>query len=209
MPSAAKYAVVFILVMGITVAVPSFPPAIFFYQILGIQIAQDIGGVAVATILKSIVNGAFWMFIAAVALVASCPLKRAFAPRRRALNPIPTAPQLPTPMLEPMVADGYTSTIPPLVTVGMEKTTENLAPASTQAEAEASFGKDMQVEKPRARRRRRRKQSSKNNPCPHKIGYFNHPNKSRKIPSTCLTCEQLLSCSKRANKLLESVHGTV
>ena len=111
--SALPFAVVFLLLMGVTIFVPSFPPAQLLYQYLRFpQSTMSIWGISIANLLNGITNGFFWLLIAATVYGLTH-----FAKKRELLPPMPVAPHMPTPPLEPMLVDQRANTIPPALTV--------------------------------------------------------------------------------------------
>jgi predicted flap endonuclease-1-like 5' DNA nuclease len=65
--SAARtmFAIIFVLYLGITLVVPSFPPAQLLCGYVGIpQTTSSIWGISIATLLNGIINGFFWTILA-------------------------------------------------------------------------------------------------------------------------------------------------
>ena len=113
----AVFAFAFLLLMGITLVFPSFPPAQILYEFLKIsQTTLSIGGISVATLLNGITNGFFWILIAATTYglarrTKSDPLLR-----------IPGPPDLSTPPPEPMLVDTRINSLPPSITIRKKPT---------------------------------------------------------------------------------------
>lgn len=108
----AVLVVAFLAFAGITLIVPSFPPAQLLYQYLGIPpTTLSISGFPLALLLNSITNGFFWLIVA-TPVYAIARYKE-----RERLPPMPVAPHLPTPPPTPMPVDWRVSRIPPAMTV--------------------------------------------------------------------------------------------
>ena len=108
----AVFAFAFLLLMGITLVLPSFPPAQILYEFLKIsQTTLSIGGISVATLLNGITNGFFWILIAATTY--------GFARRTRndPLLTIPVPPDFSTPLPEPMLVETRINKLPPSITI--------------------------------------------------------------------------------------------
>ena len=197
MSIAAKCIVLF-LIMSVTLAVPNFPPAQFLFQIL--KIPQT---TLFVTFLKSITNGLIWVFMIIEVYTLTHRTNKS-----RALPPMPAAPHLSTPPLEPMLPRELywnTNTISPSKTEEtklpkVEKDNEKPISAVTQTQSGAQIDKGMQIEKPQAPNQLMKQSSSRINPCPHNIRYFSQPHRSRKIPVTCLACEHVIICATRPTK---------
>jgi predicted flap endonuclease-1-like 5' DNA nuclease len=113
MSAAGVFALAFLVLVGITLLVPGFPPAQMLLEYLNIQQTPfSISGLSVASLLNGILNGFFWVLIGAGIYGAAC-----YAERRKPLPPMPEAPQLSTPPPEPMLVDPRTNKIPPSITV--------------------------------------------------------------------------------------------
>jgi predicted flap endonuclease-1-like 5' DNA nuclease len=101
MSIAAVFAVVFLLLVGITLVVPSLPPAQTLYEYLKIPETElSIWGYPIATLLHGIINGLIWVTVSTAV----------YAVARRAgksdpLPPLPKPPELQTPPPEPMPAN--------------------------------------------------------------------------------------------------------
>src|SRR3990172_1391832 len=113
----AVFALAFLLLMGITLVFPSFPPAQILYESLRIpQTTLSIGGISVATLLNGITNGFFWILIAATTYGIA---------RRTKSDPlltIPVPPDLSTPPPEPMLVDARMYKLSPSTTVRKKPT---------------------------------------------------------------------------------------
>src|SRR4030067_2370558 len=113
----AVFALAFLLLMGITLVFPSFPPAQILYESLRIpQTTLSMWGISVATLLNGLTNGFFWILIAATTYGLA---------RRTKSDPllsIPVPPDLSTPPPEPMLVDTRLNKLPSITT--RKKTTE-------------------------------------------------------------------------------------
>ena len=106
-------AITFTLFAGITLLVPSFPPAQLLYESVRIPRATtSLGGISIATILNLVTNGFFWVLIAATLLGVARFFKEP-AP----LPPMPDAPQLVSPPPENPLIDSRANKIPPALTI--------------------------------------------------------------------------------------------
>ncbi len=106
-------AIGFVVLVGLTLLVPSFPPAQLLYEYLKIPPSQlSLWGISVASILNGVTNGFFWVTI--VACVFS--LSR-FARQSKPLPPMPVAPTLVVPPIESTIVDERVNVIPPALTV--------------------------------------------------------------------------------------------
>jgi predicted flap endonuclease-1-like 5' DNA nuclease len=116
MSVAAIFTVTFIIFVGITLLVPSFPPAQSLYEIVRIpQTSLSLGGISIATLLNGITNGFFWTIIATTAY-GLIRLTRQ-AEKRNPLQPMPIAPNLNPPPPKNTLVDSWVSKIPPTLTV--------------------------------------------------------------------------------------------
>jgi hypothetical protein len=113
----AVFAFAFLLLMGVTLLFPSFPPAQILYECLKIpQTTLFIRVLSVTAILNGITNGFFWILIASTALgVARCA-------KSNSLQSIPVPPELSTPPLEPMHVNTRINKLPPSITVRKKPT---------------------------------------------------------------------------------------
>lgn len=103
----------FLFLVGITLLVPSFPPAQLLCEFLKIPpTSVSAVGISVANLLSGFINGFFWILVAAMLYGVVQYSKRA-----KPLPPMPVAPQLETPALEATVVDERWSRIPPSITV--------------------------------------------------------------------------------------------
>ena len=113
----AVFAFAFLLLMGITLVFPSFPPAQILYESLRIpQTTLSIWGISVATLLNGLTNGFFWILIAATTYGIA---------RRTKSDPLLTIPvphDLSTPPPEPMLVDACIYTLPPSTAVRKKPT---------------------------------------------------------------------------------------
>jgi predicted flap endonuclease-1-like 5' DNA nuclease len=119
MQAAVVFTIAFLVLLGVTLLVPSFPPAQILLEYLKIQqYPFYILGLSAASILNGILNGFFWVLIGAAIYGAA-----SYAKRRNPLPPMPEAPVLSTPPPEPVLVDSRTNIIPPSLTVSefMEK----------------------------------------------------------------------------------------
>ncbi len=107
------FAAVFLLVVCVSLVVPSFPPAEFLNDLLKIpQNSTIILGFSVTVILNAIANGFFWLIIAAVLYAALY-----FVSKNEPLPPMPEAPHLRSPLPESVLVDQRIIKIPPAFTV--------------------------------------------------------------------------------------------
>jgi hypothetical protein len=113
----AVFAIAFLLLMGVTLVFPSFPPAQILYECLKIpQTTLFIGVLSVTAILNGITNGFFWILIASTALGVA---RRA---KSNSLQSIPVPPELSTPPLEPMNVNKRINKLPTSITVRKKPT---------------------------------------------------------------------------------------
>lgn len=92
------FAVVFLVLFGVTLGVPALPPGNILLDLLGIpEITLSIGGISGITLVNGIINGLVWGTLAAVIYSLS---QRASKPEP--LSPMPAPPHLPTPVPAPM-----------------------------------------------------------------------------------------------------------
>ena len=114
----AVFAFAFLILMGVTLVFPSFPPAQLLYEYLKIpQTTLSMGGLSVAALLNGITNGFFWILIAATTFGLA---RRA---KSNSLLSIPVPPDLSTSPPEPILVDTRVNKLPPSITV-RKKTTE-------------------------------------------------------------------------------------
>ena len=107
------FAITFLLFVGITLVVPSVPPAQLLFESLSIpQTTSFVWGISLASLMNGVINGLFWALIAsAVSGVAR------YSRELRPLPPMPVAPHLETPPPEAILVDDRVSKIPPSLTV--------------------------------------------------------------------------------------------
>jgi len=86
----------FVLLIGMTLIVSSFPPAQLLWGYVGIpQTTSSIGGISIAILINGIINGCYWTIIAITAYGVA---KLTVPPRKpRSLWEMPAAPHLTTP----------------------------------------------------------------------------------------------------------------
>jgi len=110
------FAITFILFIGITLIVPSFPPAQLICEYVRIpQTVLSISGISIATLLNGVTNGFFWTIVAAIAYgVAQLTLH---VGKKRPLPPMPVAPHLAAPPPENPRVDSRVNRIPPALTI--------------------------------------------------------------------------------------------
>lgn len=103
----AVFSFAFLLLMGITLVFPSFPPAQILYEYLKFpQTTLSIWGVSIATLLNGITNGFFWILVAATTYGLA---------RRTKSDPllsIPLPPEFSTPPPKPMHVDTRINSLP-------------------------------------------------------------------------------------------------
>lgn len=110
------FAITFVVFIGITLMVPSFPPAQLLYKYVSIvQTTLSIWGISIATLLSGIINGFLWTII----VIAAYGFARLALHIRkpRSLPPMPVAPQLTTPPPENPIVDSRVNIIPPALTI--------------------------------------------------------------------------------------------
>jgi len=113
MSPAVVLTVAFLIVMGVTLVFPSFPPAQIMYEYLKMSTpTMSMWGFSVASLLNGITNGFFWVIIAAI-VYSMAHIKRQSKP----LPPMPVAPKLSAPPPEPTLVDPRVNIIPPALTV--------------------------------------------------------------------------------------------
>jgi len=113
MSVSAVLAIGFLVLVGITLLVPGFPPAQLLCEFLKIPPTSiSLAGIAVANLLNGFINGFFWILVAAMLYGVVQYGKNA-----KPLPPMPVAPQLATPVLEATVVDERWNRIPPSITV--------------------------------------------------------------------------------------------
>ncbi|HEX9261425.1 MAG TPA: hypothetical protein VF893_02745, partial [Candidatus Bathyarchaeia archaeon] len=116
--SAARtmFAIIFALFLSITFVFPSFPPARLLYEYVSMpQTTLSIWGISIATLLNGIINGFFWVLVAATIYgMAQLAVRTG---KSKLLPPKPVAPHLETPPLEAMLVDDRVNKIPPALTI--------------------------------------------------------------------------------------------
>src|SRR5512136_1892425 len=107
------FAITLLLFVGITLVVPSVPPAQLLFESLSIpQTTSFVWGISLASLMNGVINGLFWALIAAVVSGVA-----RFSRELRPLPPMPVAPHLETPPPEAILVDDRVSKIPPSLTV--------------------------------------------------------------------------------------------
>ena len=92
------FAVVFLVLFGVTLGVPALPPGNIIIDFLGIpEITVSIGGISGMTLANGIINGLFWGTLA----IGIYSLSRR-ASKRETLPPMPPPVRLPAPVPAPM-----------------------------------------------------------------------------------------------------------
>jgi predicted flap endonuclease-1-like 5' DNA nuclease len=105
------FAITFVLFLGITLIVPSFPPV----QLIMPQTMLSNWSIPVATLLVGITNGLFWTIIVVLTYgLAQLALRTG---RPGLLPPMPVAPYLITPPPENQLVDSRVGLIPPALTI--------------------------------------------------------------------------------------------
>jgi predicted flap endonuclease-1-like 5' DNA nuclease len=90
------FAVTFMVLLGVTIAVPALPPAETLYSFAGMpSIDMSIAGISVGTLLNGVINGLIW---GALVLAVYALARR--ASRNEPLQPLPVPSRLPTPVPE-------------------------------------------------------------------------------------------------------------
>jgi predicted flap endonuclease-1-like 5' DNA nuclease len=90
------FTVAFMVILGVTIAVPILPPADMLYALTGIQpVTTYIVGISMGTILNGIINGLIW---GALILAFYAVARR--SSRNEPLPPMPVASRMPTPVPE-------------------------------------------------------------------------------------------------------------
>lgn len=113
MKAAEVFAVAFLVLAGVTLLLPGFPPAQLLLEYLNIpQMTWSVFGVPAASLLNGILNGFLWAIVAAAVYVVA-----RYTGDREPLPPMPKSPHLSTPPPEPMLVDPRTDRIPPSLTV--------------------------------------------------------------------------------------------
>jgi predicted flap endonuclease-1-like 5' DNA nuclease len=84
------FAIVFLLLFVVTLAIPVIPPGDMIISLFGIPATEVVSGIAITTILNGIMNGLIWGLIAFVIYVVAVP-----APKSREFEPM-RAPSYPT-----------------------------------------------------------------------------------------------------------------
>ena len=118
-PAKTVLAVTFVFLVGFTLVAPSFPPAPLLYKYLSIpQTTLSFYGISIATLLNGIINGIFWTIFAA----CTYGFALLVIPTRKleALQPMPYAPRLTTPVPENLLIVSNGSMIPPALTIPPE-----------------------------------------------------------------------------------------
>src|SRR4030066_338970 len=109
--SKTMFAIMFVLFLGVTIIVPSFPPA----QLIIPQTTLSIWGISVVTLLVGITNGFFWTIIVGVTYGLAQLILRTGRPGL--LPPMPHAPYLIAPLPENPLVDSRIGIIPPALTI--------------------------------------------------------------------------------------------
>jgi hypothetical protein len=111
------FAITFVLFVGITLIVPSYPPTQLLYEYVGIpQTTLSILGISIATLLNAFINGCFWTIIVITAYGLA---QLALVAKAKPLPPMPFPPHLITPQPENPLVDSrgnrifLAPTIPP------------------------------------------------------------------------------------------------
>jgi predicted flap endonuclease-1-like 5' DNA nuclease len=97
-------ALTFVLLIGITLIVPSFPPAQLLYEYVRIpQTTSSIWGISIATLLNGTINGCYW----AIIVIPGYGVARLAVHGRKpkSLRALPVAPHLITPPPENPLVD--------------------------------------------------------------------------------------------------------
>jgi len=113
MKTAAVFVASFLILLGLTLVLPGFPPAQLLIGYFGFpQVTGLIFGFSVTSLVTGVLNGLLWAIIA-----ASIYGVVRYAGDRKPLPPMPESPNLSTPPPEAKPVDPRTETIPPALTV--------------------------------------------------------------------------------------------
>ena len=113
MSPSTVFAVAFLVLMGVTLFLPAFPPAQLLLEFLNMpQISLSVLGISIVTLLNGVLNGFLWALVALSVYAAA-----RYAREREPLPPMPEAPQLSSPPLTPNPVDSRTEKILPPLTV--------------------------------------------------------------------------------------------
>jgi predicted flap endonuclease-1-like 5' DNA nuclease len=107
------FAVAFLVLMGVTLLLPSFPPAQLLLEFLNVHLTSlFVLGISIVSLLNGVLNGFLWALVALSFYAAA-----RYARGREPLPPLPEAPQLSTPPLTPNPVDSRTEAILPSIKV--------------------------------------------------------------------------------------------
>ena len=113
MKAVAVFVTAFLILVGVTLVLPGFPPAQLLLGYFNVpQVSGLILGFSVASLVNSVLNGLLWAIVA-----ASIYGVARYAGNREPLPPMPQSPHLSTPPPEAIPVDPRTETIPPALTV--------------------------------------------------------------------------------------------
>ena len=117
--ASALFGVTFVVFLGVTLFVPSLPPAQTLFGYLSIpQMTLSFWGISATALLFGIANGFFWTFIAAA--VYGLGQLVLHAGRLTPLKPLPAPPELAEPPIEAPPVDSRVGVIPPPLSISPE-----------------------------------------------------------------------------------------
>lgn len=120
----------FLLLVGVTIVFPGFPPAQFLYETLGMpHPALSSAGLSAGSLMYGFTNGFFWVLVAAIAFGISSSTRKS-----KPLPPIPVATKLATPPLEAKeVDDRWVRMLPSATVIVSSNPAVSSSPASLPA----------------------------------------------------------------------------
>jgi len=117
----------FLVIVGVTIAFPSFPPAQFLYETFGLpHPAVTSSGLTAGSLMYGLANGFFWVIIATIALGVASSIRRS-----KSLPPMPAPTKLATPLIEAKeVDDRWVRTLPSATVTVLPDSPVSPVPAS-------------------------------------------------------------------------------
>jgi predicted flap endonuclease-1-like 5' DNA nuclease len=113
MQAVAVFAGVFLILVVVTLVIPSLPPGELFFEVLGFpQVTGSLLGISVSTLLNAVVNGFLWGLVAAAVYGLS---RRGTG--RKSLPQMPLPDRLPSAPPRPILVNERVEKIPPSMTV--------------------------------------------------------------------------------------------